>query len=132
MLCAIAGLKVAEYQDRDLEGFLNDIQTAGRIMFPVDATQVIVITDRLPVLAQMGQRNSALVKILLDQPECAVLIVDALVPGRDGLHVVKYADDKDEIHSWIRMMPCPEIYVQPLGLGDFIMVAPMTAFRQIT
>jgi len=132
MLCAICKTNIGDTANRDLEGVLNDLQSQGGLLIPVDAADVVVITDRLPVLAQMSNRNSDLVKILLDQPECAILIVDALVSGREGLYMVKYADDKDELRAWINMMPCPEIYVQSLGLGDFVMVAPMTAFRQIT
>lgn len=129
MLCAIAGVKIDDF-NRDMEGVLNDLQSQGRLQIPIDALNVTVIVDRLPVLAQMGDKKSALVKILLDQPDCAILIVDSFVSGREGLYLIKYSDDKDELRSWIGLMPCPEIYVQSLGLGDFVMVAPMTAFRQ--
>lgn len=127
MVCAACRFPLPD-RPLSIQELLEWVEQNNRANLPVDAHLIFEIKDKIPVLVQAGQKNSPLVSMLTEQPHCAGLFVDSLIPGREGLFLAKHMTTTFEAGQWISRMSQPECLIRHIERGEFVLAAPFLSF----
>ncbi len=127
MLCAACRFPLTSTPS-SLQELLSLLELNDRVNLPVETTKIFEIKDKIPVLVQAGQKNSPLVSMLTEQPDCAGLFIDSCIAGREGVFLAKYMNTTFEAGQWLSRMSQPECLIRHIERNEFVLAAPFLSF----
>ncbi len=105
-LRSVSGWPIQPKSGQEPLSFLEDIVNDGFIRLPCDFNDVFWIPDRVPIFSDIRKswKSSILLRQLFDRNADTGLVVDALISGKDAVHLLHLTEDLEEIGRWVRGM----------------------------
>jgi hypothetical protein len=130
MFCSILGLQIDDYDNCDgVDEFFARLRDEGRLRLPDDAA-FYLIPERVAIFAAITKANSWLMQQLMDRPQDAALVADAIGSGKTGLYFVKLVSDLDTARLWFEHMMwgnTMNFTIRPVR-SEFVVVVSLLSF----
>lgn len=126
--CKVPASSYYAQLDEPVSETLNQMIMADRLRLPFTHEAVELVTERWPLLQDLGGKRSKLFKALTAHTDCVLLLIDSMISGRDALYFATYAQDMDEVENWVRSLTVPDLTARPTYDGASLIISPLTAF----